>query len=432
MSKTPKKTSATPSPTQPTASEEENFWRRLFIRKGFSETILLPFLAVFTALVIGAFIIAFSDLDTLAAWGKFFQNPLAALSITWATVRDAYSAMFVGAFGNPVTIFQQFMVWIKTGDSKQLLAEIRPFNESLVVSVPYILAGLGVAVGFQCNMFNIGAEGQLYVGGLATAFVGYSVHGLPWFIHAPLALLAGALAAGIWGFIPGILKARFGAHEVINTIMMNYIAFRLTDYLVAGPMKAPGGVPATPDVLPSAQLATIFPSPVRLHWGFFIALGLAVVVYWLLYKTTFGMEIRMVGANLRGARYAGISVNRTMAISMAISAALCGLGGSIHLLGVDHRMVRAFSPGYGFDAIALALLGNSNPVGVVLASLLFGFLRGGAARMQSVAGTPVEIIRIIQGLVIVFIAAPAIIRGLYRLRAVRRESKSAQPSVSES
>jgi simple sugar transport system permease protein len=340
--------------------------------------------------------------------------------------------MFIGAFGNPVEIFKQLMIWIKTGDSKQLLAEIRPFNECLVVSVPYILAGLGVAVGFQCNLFNIGAEGQLYIGGLATAFFGYSVHGLPWFIHAPLAILAGALAAGIWGFIPGILKARFGAHEVINTIMMNYIAFRLTDYLVAGPMKSPGGIPATPDVLPTAQLATLFPSPVRLHWGFFIALGLAVVVYWLLYKTTFGMEIRMVGANLRAARYAGISVTRTMAVTMAISAALCGLGGSIHLLGVDHRMVRAFSPGYGFDAIALALLGNSNPLGVVLAALLFGFLRGGAARMQSVAGTPVEIIRIIQGLVIVFIAAPEIIRGLYRLRSSGNEKKSAKQSVSES
>jgi simple sugar transport system permease protein len=375
---------------------------------------------------------AFSDLDTLAAWGNFFHSPLGALSTTWATIRDAYSAMFIGAFGNPVAIYQQLVIWIRTGDSKQLLAEIRPFNESLVVSVPYILAGLGVAVGFQCNMFNIGAEGQLYIGGLATAFVGYAVQGLPWFIHAPLAMLAGALAAGIWGFIPGILKARFGAHEVINTIMMNYIAFRLTDYLVAGPMRAPGGVPATPDVLPTAQLATLFPSPVRLHWGFFIALGLAVVVYWLLYKTTFGMEIRMVGANIRAARYAGISVSWTMAVTMAISAALCGLAGSIHLLGVDHRMVRAFSPGYGFDAIALALLGNSNPVGVVLASLLFGFLRGGAARMQSVAGTPVEIVRIIQGLVIVFIAAPAMIRGLYRLRSSDRVKKPAQPGASES
>jgi ABC-type uncharacterized transport system permease subunit len=417
--------------TKPEEEKERNFWQRIFVRKGFSSVILLPILAVFTALVIGGLIIAFTDQNTLAAWGNFFNNPLGALGATFTTIGNAYSAMFLGAFGNPVEIFRQLGIWIRTGESKDLLVAIRPIGDSLVVSVPYILAGLGVAIGFQCNLFNIGAEGQLYIGGLATAFVGYAVHGLPWYIHAPLAILAGALAAGIWGFIPGILKARFGAHEVINTIMMNYIAFRLTDYLVSGPMMAKGGIPATPDVLPSAVLATIFPNPVRLHWGFFIALGLAVLVYWILYKTTFGMEIRMVGANPKASKYAGISVPKTMALTLAISAALCGLSGSIHLLGVDHRMVRAFSPGYGFDAIALALLGNSNPLGVVLASLLFGFLRGGAARMQSIAGTPVEIIRIIQGLVIVFIAAPEIIRGLFHLHS-RQQKKPAVTSAGES
>jgi ABC-type uncharacterized transport system permease subunit len=421
-------------PSQPAHQEESprSFWQRLFVRKGTWGGIILPILAVFTALVIGGLIIAFTDLNTLAAWGNFFHDPLGALSATWATIRDSYSAMFIGAFGDPAEIIKQLGVWLKTGENKALLDAIRPFSDSLVVSVPYILAGLGVAIGFQCNLFNIGAEGQLYIGGLATAYIGYAVHGLPWYIHAPLAIAAGALAAGIWGFIPGILKARFGAHEVINTIMMNYIAFRLTDYLLAGPMKAQGGIPATPEVQSSAILATIFPSPVRLHWGFFIALGLAVVVYWLLYKTTFGMELRMVGANPKAAKYAGISVSKTMALTMAISASLCGLAGSIHLLGVDHRMVRAFSPGYGFDAIALALLGNSHPFGVVVASLLFGFLRGGAARMQSVAGTPVEIIRIIQGLVIVFIAAPEIIRGLYHLRSSKQQKKIAQTSISES
>lgn len=426
------KASEKPSQTKPDEGQPRSFWQRLFVRRSISEGVLLPILAVFTALIIGGIIIAFSDLATLAAWRNFFHNPLAALGTTLATIWNAYAAMFIGAFGNPVEIFNQLGVWIKTGENKQLLAAIRPFSDSLVISVPYILAGLGVAVGFQCNLFNIGAEGQLYIGGLATALIGYSVHGLPWYIHAPLALLAGALAAGIWGFIPGILKARFGAHEVINTIMMNYIAFRLTDYLLNGPMKGGGGIPVTPEILPSAYMATLFPSPVRLHWGFFVALGMAVVVYWLLWKTTFGMEVRMVGANPRAARYAGISVARTMALTMAISAALCGLAGSIHLMGVDHRMVRAFSPGYGFDAIALALLGNSHPLGVVLASLLFGFLRGGAARMQLLAGTPVEIIRIIQGMVIVFIAAPEIIRGLYHMRSSQREKKLAKPSVSES
>ncbi len=427
MSKVTKK----PTKTEAEETRPRSFWQRIFVRKGVSEGVLLPILAVFTALLIGGFIIAFSDTGTLAAWKNFFNNPLSAIVTTIVTIWNAYTQMFIGAFGNPVEILQQLWVWITTGESVPLLAAIRPIGDSLVFSVPYILAGLGVAIGFQCNLFNIGAEGQLYIGGLATALVGYSIHGLPWYIHAPLAILAGALAAGIWGFIPGILKARFGAHEVINTIMMNYITFRLTDYLLNGPMRGKGGLPVTPEILPTAYLATLFPAPVRVHWGFFIALGLAVVVYWLLYKTTFGMEIRMVGANPKAARYAGISVARTMALAMAISASLAGLAGSIHLMGVDHRMVRAFSSGYGFDAIALALLGNSHPFGVVLASLLFGFLRGGAARMQVLAGTPVEIIRIIQGMVIVFIAAPEIIRSLYRLRSSRREKKLVKKSVGE-
>jgi len=289
-----------------------------------------------------------------------------------------------------------------------------------VTSTPYILAGLAVALSFRGGLFNIGAEGQLFVGGLASAYVGYSLTGLPWFVHLPLALLAGTCAGAVWGAIPGLLKARTGAHEVINTIMMNYVAFRLTDYmLTGGPMTRADGLPITPEVLPSAYLPSLFPRPMRLHAGFFLALALAALVYWFLWKTTYGFEIRMVGANPRGARYAGVRISRTIVLTMALSGALAGLAGSNQILGLDHRMVRAFSTGYGFDSIALALLGNSHPLGVVLSSLLFGFLRAGAARMQSVADVPVEIIRVVQGMVIVFVAAPEIIRGLYRLKARR-------------
>jgi ABC-type uncharacterized transport system permease subunit len=424
-------TSGKPSRHSPEEAEGGNFWRRIFVRKGFFKSILLPVLAVFAALVIGAFIIAFSDVKTLAAWGHFFQNPLLALKTTIVTIYNAYSAMLDGAFGNPAEVFRQLVVWIRTGDSRQLLLAIRPFSDSLILSVPYILAGLGVAIGFQGNLFNIGGEGQLTVGGLATAFAGYAIHGLPWFIHAPLAILAGVVAAGIWGFIPGYLKARFGAHEVINTIMMNYISFLLLNFLLNGPMKS-GGTPASPEILPTSYIGTLFPSPVRLHWGFFIALILAVVVYWLLWKTTLGMEIRMVGANDRAARYAGISVSKTTILTMTISGILCGLAGSIHLLGVTHRMMPSFSPGYGFDAIALALLGNSHPLGVVLASLLFAFLRNGATHMQAVAGTQLEIIRIIQGMVIVFIAAPEIISGLFHLPTSENGKDKTKTELSKS
>jgi ABC-type uncharacterized transport system permease subunit len=390
-------------------------------RKGILASLRVPFLSVFTGLLIGAIIIAVSNTEVVAAWKSLFQDPISALSLTWISVRDAYVALFEGSFGNPKTIVESFGVWMDTGESRAVLDALRPISESLVISTPYIFAGLAVALGFRGGLFNIGAEGQLFVGGLASVYVGYAIKGLPAYIHLPLALLAGIAAGAIWGAIPGYLKARTGAHEVINTIMMNYIAFRLTDHLLSGPMARPDGLPITTEIAPSAYIPALLPKPVRFHWGFFIAIGAAFLVYWFLWKTTRGLEIRMVGANPRAAKYAGVKISTNTVLAMGLSGALAGLAGANQVLGVDHRMVRAFSTGYGFDAIALALLGNSHPVGVVLASLLFGFLRGGAARMQSMAGVPVEIIRIIQGMVIIFVAAPAIIRGLYRLKEIRSE-----------
>lgn len=389
--------------------------RQMAIRRGV-RALAVPALAVFTALIIGAVFITFSSQEVLAAWGAFLQNPIKALSLTWILIRDSYLALFVGAFGSPTQMIDAYHKWQISGDTRPLLEAFRPFSESLVISTPYIFAGLAVALGFQGGLFNIGAEGQLFVGGLASAYVGYAIKDLPFFVHMPLALLAGILAGVVWGAIPGFLKARTGAHEVINTIMMNWIAFRLTDFLLTGPMARPDGLPITPEIRPTAYLPALFPRPMRVHVGFFIALGVAILVYWLLWKTTLGMEIRMVGANPHAARTAGVRTSWILVITMAMSGALAGLAGANQILGVDHRLARAFSTGYGFDSIALALLGNSHPLGVVLASLLFGFLRGGAARMQSVAGVPVEIIRIVQGIVIVFVAAPAIIRGIYRLK----------------
>jgi simple sugar transport system permease protein len=406
-------------PTDKTSEKKRSFWSRVAMREGKGEAILLPVLSVFTALVVGAFIIPFSDPNVLAAKG-FMET----LSASWAAVRNAYSAMFTGAFGDPKTISAAFQAWQATGETKGLLNAFRPVSESLTIATPYIYAGLGVALGFRGGLFNIGAEGQLFVAGLAAAFVGYSITGLPFLIHLPLALVSGALMGALWASVPGFLKARTGAHEVINTIMMNYIAFRLTDYLLSGPMQRPDGLPITPNVLPTSYLPLLFAEPMRVHWGFIIALALAGVVYWFLWKTPLGLEIRMVGANPNASRYAGIRITLITVLTMALSGALTGMAGVGQILGVDHKLVRAFSSGYGFDAISLALLGNSHPFGVVLAALLFGFLRGGAARMQSVAGTPVELIRIIQGLVIVFVAAPEIIRTLYRIGSSRKQKSA--------
>jgi len=403
------------------SKSESSFLQQLFVRRGVFSALGIPILSVFTAFLIGGIIIAISDQDVLAAWSEVFQEPLFALQTTWQTVWEAYRALFQGAFGQPSEIIAAFRIWRETGESKSLLDAFRPFSESLVITTPYIYAGLSVALGMRGGLFNIGAEGQLFVGGLAAAFVGYAVKGLPALIHLPLTIVVGLLAGAIWGAIPGFLKARTGAHEVINTIMMNWIAFRLTDYLLSGPMARPDRLPITPQVQPTAHIPTLFPPPVRLHWGFFLALVVAYLVYWYLWKTPSGLEIRMTGENQNAARYAGVRIGFIIVLTMALAGALAGMSGINQILAVDHQMVRAFSSGYGFDSIALALLGNSHPLGVVLSSLLFGFMRGGAARMQSVAGTPVEMIRIIQGLVIIFVAAPQIIRSIYRLKAPRQE-----------
>ena len=384
-------------------------------------TLLIPALAVFTGLVIGAIVIVNTDATVLAAYRNFLSAPGAALSATWKSVATAYGALFHGSIGSPQEILQAIRVYRATGDTAPLLLALWPITESLVASTPYIFAGLAVALGFRCGLFNIGVEGQFFIGALCSAWVGYTFTNLPWFIHLPLALLAGALGAAFWAAIPGYLKAVTGAHEVVNTIMMNWIAFRLSDWLLNGPMKAPGYRPVTPQIEASAELPRLFPAPIRFHMGFFLALAVAALVYWLLFKTTIGFEIRAVGANPDAARYAGINITWNFILAMIFSGALAGLAGSAQVLGTDHWVGQGFSAGYGFDAIALALLGKSHPLGVVLAALLFGTLRSGATRMQSIAGIPIDIISIIQALVIIFVAAPAIIRWLYRIRVPRAE-----------
>jgi len=385
---------------------------------------LMPVLAIFTALVLSSLFIIISDTKVLSAWGDFFVNPGAALKMSGMSLARAYGALFEGSIGSPARMAQGVVTYLRTGDSQPLLQAFYPLSESLVATVPYIFAGLAVALGFRCGLFNIGAEGQLFIGALTSVWVGYSIKGLPWIIHLPLALLAGALGGAIWGAIPGYLKARTGAHEVINTIMMNYIAFRLSDYMLTGPMKRSGYNPVSPPIERSAWLPKFFPDPLRFHAGFFLALAVAALVYVFLWKTTWGFEIRTVGANPHAARYAGISVTQNLVLAMALSGALAGLAGANEVLGVNHFMAQAFSSGYGFDSIALALLGKSYPAGVVLASLLWGVLRAGAIRMQSRARIPVDIIGIMQAMVIVFVAAPAVVRWIYRIR-VREEVEEA-------
>jgi simple sugar transport system permease protein len=353
---------------------------------------VVPFLAIVTALVIGALIIVLSDPRFLSQLGS---NPARAFGAGFSSVGRAYFGLLQGSLGSPNAI-----------------------SESLLSATPLILAGLAVALGFRAGLFNIGAEGQIYIGAMFSTYVGFAVTGLPWFVHAPLAVVAGFLGGALWGFIPGILKARTGAHEVIVTIMLNYVAYRTIDYVLRQPwFQRPGRAdPVSPFILPTAELKPLLEG-MRVHWGLAIALVAAVVVSWLLFRSTKGFEFRAVGLNPSAARYAGMSISRTIVLSMMISGGLAGLAGASEMLGSNHRLTPGFSPGWGFDAIALALLGGSRPLGVVAAALMFGALRAGATPMQAATGIPIDLVVVIQALVIIFIAAPALVRGIYRIKA---------------
>ena len=293
------------------------------------------------------------------------------------------------------------------------------FAETLISSIPFVFLGLGVALGFRAGLFNIGAEGQYYIGGMAGVFVGYSVIGLPSIIDIPLVLLAGMAGGFLWAGIAGALKARFGAHEVIVTIMLNYTAFLLASLLInKGVMSAPHvSTPRTLDVNVAAQLPIILAHS-RLHAGLFLAILAVPLVWFLIERTTIGFQIRTVGFNPGAARAAGISVGWTIFLSMGLSGALAGLGGIVDVLGLGHHMTDTVGAGFGFDAIAVALVARSNPWGIPFAALLFGALRNGAGFMQLATDPQVsaDLISVVQAMVIMFIAAPAMVSWLFRVR----------------
>ncbi|MHB8807933.1 MAG: ABC transporter permease, partial [Anaerolineaceae bacterium] len=347
---------------------------------------LITFLAILTGIILSGLLVAATTVEVYDAFSVSFFNGLGQIFKTaWST----YSSLFLGAFGNPKTIIAA----IQGGDALTIRRAINPFFESLVQSTPYIFAGLSVALGFRVGLFNIGAEGQIFIGAMTSVYAGYAITGLPAYIHIPIALLAGALGGALWGFVPGFLKAKTGAHEVIITIMMNYIAFKLTDFMINGPMQDPNEyTPKTPWIQESAKLTRFFQDPIRFHLGFFVALGVAFLIYWLLFKTTWGFELRTVGSNPNGARYAGINTTRSTVIAMSLAGSLAGLAGANEVLGLNYRLVPSFSSGYGFDSIALALLGKNHPFGVVLSALLFGFLRNGSRQMQLKSGVPIDIV----------------------------------------
>jgi simple sugar transport system permease protein len=383
---------------------------QIFVEEITKSSLTITLLAVITGLIVGGLLVALTSENVYAAWD---ESPLLAIKAGFQDAWSMYVALFRGAIGSPT----RMIAALQAGDAEEIRRAINPFLESLVQATPYIFTGLALALGFRAGLFNIGAEGQLFVGAIFAVTAGIYFKGLPAILHVPVSFLFGALGGALWGFVPGILKAKTGAHEVITTIMMNYIAFRLSELLLRGPLQAPGSyVPISADIAESAILPKFFADPIRFHLGFFIALAMAWLVNWFLFKTRWGFDFRSVGVNPRAARYAGMSIVLITVLAMSFSGGLAGMAGANEVLGVNYNLAVAFSSGYGFDAIALALLGKSNPWGVVLAALLFGALRSGAIQMQLSAGIPIDIISVIQAFILAFVAAPAIIRTIYRLK----------------
>lgn len=366
---------------EPLASEVLK--RVVVTRFDIEQIVVVPVLAVVIALILGGI--------TMLATG-----------VDIPTIGKSFLALFTGSLGSTYAI-----------------------SETLTAAAPLTLAGLGLALGFRAGLFNIGAEGQLILGGIAAVTVGFAFSGLPVYVHLPLALLAGALVGALWAAIAGWLKAATGAHEVITTIMLNLIAMRLSDYLLRNPpIQKPGRSDAiSQSVLPSAELPKLlaFLDPTyRVHLGIILMLIMVAVVYWLLLRTTIGFEFRASGHNPDAARYAGMRSGAIIVLVMACSGALAGLAGANQVLGVLGRASPGFSGGAGFDAIAVALLGRSHPVGVLLAGLLFGGLQAGGRQMQVSAGVSIDLIAIIQVLIIVFVAAPMLVRAIFPFAFAKR------------
>jgi general nucleoside transport system permease protein len=387
-------------------------------------SVVVTILAIFTAIVLGGLLIAFTDTAVLHAWGNLFSDPGNAIAQAWDAASGAYVAIFEGAIFNPHTIsalFHQKSMSVALHDGA-LSAVFNPLSETCVQATPLILAGLSVAIAFRAGLFNIGAESQFIGGAILATWLGYGVS-LPLVIHVVACVLGAFVGGAVLGGIVGVLKARTGAHEVIVTIMLNYIMAYLLAYLLSKPSlleeAGANGNLISPNIGSDAHLPLLAGTHLRINAGFLLALACAAGVWWLMSRSTLGFEFRAVGANPNAARSAGMSVPRTWILVMLIAGGLAGLSASTVIQGTDFSLNFQSYGTYGIDAITVALLGRARPGGVVLAALLYGALHAGAPLMQASTGVPVDIVQVIQALIVMFVAAPPLVRAIYRLRTVR-------------
>ncbi|WP_435520781.1 ABC transporter permease [Agromyces larvae] len=414
-------------PTEPRRADETEIeppsrWHQI-LRDITTGNAIISVLAVVLALIVGAIMIAFTDERVQSTAGYFFARPGDTFAAIWDSVAGAYSAFFQGSIYN----FRR----------PDFVSGIRPLTETLTFATPLIAAGLGVGLAFRVGMFNIGGRGQMLLASAAAGWVAFSFD-LPYGVHMVVALLAGLVAGALWAGIAGLLKARTGAHEVIVTIMLNYVALYLITWMLRTPglLQAPGSNnPKTP---PMKDTAVFFPlldwlSPqFNLHFGFVLAIAAVVLVWWILDRSSLGFQFRAVGENPNAARVAGINVKSMYLVAMLISGALVGLAGVSQVLGtVTTGFSSGIDAGIGFDAITVALLGRSTPWGILAAGILFGAFKAGGFSMQAAEGVPIDIVLVVQSLIVLFIAAPPLVRSIFRLPAPGSAPRRPRPIVTK-
>jgi simple sugar transport system permease protein len=365
---------------------------------------LLPALALVTAFLLGAVIIVLTDFEHLR---ELPTDPLAAIGGAIGNMLRGYAAMFSGAIGDP----GRLAAALQSGTADDIAAAIRPMSETLVSATPFIFAGLGLAISFQAGLFNLGVGGQLLVGGLGASITAALVAGsMPSLPALVVAVLGGAVAGGAYGFVPGLLKARTGANEVITTLMLNGVAPNLV-FLVAAGLSGPSGPSSA---IPAVPRISDLPM-VRVDWGFIVALVAAAVVSLLLFRTTLGFELRASGFSPTIARAAGIRPARTTMLAMSLSGALVGMGSAFYLLGPAWGTGGGAPWDFGLVAIALALLGGRRPSGIVITALLYGALTTGGKSMVTATGIPLTLLMVVAAIAIMLVAAPQLTRSIWRL-----------------
>ena len=391
--------------------------------KKFGSKIRVPALSISVALLVGALFIIFTDIEVL---GGLLTDPIGALSLGIGRAATAYSALFRGAFGDPENIGKALA---SNGDIKLWARALRPIVESIVASVPLIFVGLGVSVAFRTGIFNIGGAGQYTMGavGGTIAALAFGAGVTPGPIAILLVMIFGIIGGAAWAFIPGYLKARVGASEVITTIMLNFIAGQFVFFLVSNfefIQKPPRIQPVSKELSQFVDLPGILPiAALRMDISVIIALLTAVAVSWFLFRSTRGFELRAAGLNLAAAKYAGIGAGTSIITAMLISGAISGLGGALVAVGTIKQLSPGIAGSVGFTAIAVALVGGTRPSGVVATALVFGLLQHGGSLMQVQTSIPIEMLLFIQALVIAFIAAPELTLGILK-NPFRRRPRS--------